>query len=232
MIFIIMEDKVFIYGLVEKNTNNLRYIGKTTDPKRRIRRHINERFIHNTYKDRWIRKLIDCGEEPEIFLIDTVCKTEWQYWEKFYISYYKFIGCLLTNGTEGGDQPPSTKGRKHTEESKMKMSMSKKGKPIPWLNNGSERSGQHRQNLSNSLKGRVSPNKNKKFNDEYKKKLSDSSTTKKKVKQMDLNGNVIKIWDSIANAQKTLQIRHISEVCRNVNNHKTSGGYKWEYFQI
>lgn len=225
-----MEDKVFIYGLVEKNTNKLRYIGKTTDPKRRIRRHINERFMHNTYKDRWIRKLIDCGEEPELILIDTVCKTEWQYWEKFYISYYKFIGCLLTNGTEGGDQPPSTKGRKHTEESKLKMSITKKGKPIPWLNNGSERSGQHRQNLSNSLKGRVSPNKNKKFNDEYKKKLSEASTTKKKVKQLDLNGNLIKIWDSIANAQKTLQIRHISEVCRNVNNNKTSGGYKWEYF--
>jgi hypothetical protein len=111
------------------------------------------------------------------------------------------------------------------------MSITKKGKPIPWLNNVSERSGQHRQNLSNSLKGRVSPNKNKKFNDEYKKKLSVTSTTKKKVKQMDLNVNLIKIWDSIANDQKTLQIRHISEVCRNVNNNKTSGGYKWEYFQ-
>ncbi len=49
------------------------------------------------------------------------------------------------------------------------------------------------------------------------------------VKQMDLQGNTIKIWDSISMAQKTLQIRHISEVCRNLKYHKTSGGYKWEY---
>ena len=220
---------VFIYGLVEKKTNKLRYIGKTTDLKRRFRRHIVERFLHNSYKDRWIRKLIDNGEELEIILIDTVSNLDWQYWERFYISYYKFIGCLLTNGTDGGDEPPSTKGRKHTEESKLKMSKTKKGKPIPWLNSGKERSEKHKKNLSKSLKGRLSPNKHKKFCDELKKKLSDSSTSKKKVKQIDLNGNIIKIWDSISLAQKTLQIRHISEVCRNKNNHKTSGGYKWEY---
>jgi hypothetical protein len=79
------------------------------------------------------------------------------------------------------------------------------------------------------LKGKVSPNKNKKLNDEYKKNYQKPQQLKK-VKQMDLNGNLIKIWDLIANAQKTLQIRHISEVCRNVNNNKTSSGYKWEYF--
>jgi len=224
-----MIEEVFIYGLMDKKTNTLRYIGKTTDLKRRFRRHINERFLHDSHKDRWIRKVFDDGQEPELLLIDVVNKTEWQYWEKFYISYYKFIGCNLTNGTDGGDEPPSTKGRKHTGEAKLKMSKTKKGKPIPWLNNGKARSEKHRNNLSKSLKGRVSPNKNKKFDDELKKKLSDSSTCKKKVKQMDLDGNLIKVWDSISQAQKTLQIGHISEVCRNNKTYKTSGGYKWEY---
>ncbi len=229
MIFIIMKESVFIYGLVDKKTNTLRYIGKTKDIKRRFKRHISERFLHDSYKDRWIRKLIDDNQEPELLIIDVVDKLEWQYWEKFYISYYKFIGSYLTNGTNGGDEPPSTKGRKHTEESKLKMSKTKKGKPIPWLNDGKERSEEHRKNLSKSLKGRISPNKNKKFNDELKKKLSDASTCKKKVKQMDLDGNIIKIWDSISLAEKTLQIRHISEICRKLNHHKTAGGYKWEY---
>jgi group I intron endonuclease len=229
MIFIIMEENVYIYGLVEKRTRYLRYVGKTNDINRRFRRHISERFLRDTYKDRWIRKLMERGDELEVVLIDSVKKTEWQYWEKFYIEYYKFIGCSLTNGTEGGDQPPSTKGRKHTEESKLKMSNTKKGKPIPWLNDGKVRSEEHRKNLSKSLKGRISPNKNKKFDDELKKKLSDASTCKKKVKQMDLEGNIIKIWDSVSLAEKTLQIRHISEVCRKLNHHKTSGGYKWEY---
>jgi group I intron endonuclease len=224
-----MIDIVFIYGLVQKNTNELRYVGKTTDINRRLKRHINERFLHDSYKDRWIRKLIDNNDEIEIIIIDLVEQTEWQYWEKFYINYYKFIGCNLTNGTNGGDQPPSTKGRKHTEESKLKMSNTKKGKPIPWLNNGKERSEKHRENLSKSLKGRQSPNKNKKFDEKRCKKLSEASTSKKKVKQIDLNGNLIKIWNSISEAQKTLQIRHISEVCRNVRNQKTAGGFKWEY---
>ncbi len=224
-----MGDKVFIYGLIEKNNNTLRYIGKTADIKRRIRRHINERFLHDSHKNRWIRKMINDSDELDIVIIDIVNQTEWQYWEKFYISYYKFIGCKLINGTNGGDQPQSTKSRKHTEESKLKMSNTKKGKPIPWLNDGKERTEEHKKNLSKSLKGRTSPNKNKKFDEERRKKLSEASTCKRKVKQMSLDGNIIKIWDSVSLAQKSLQIRHISEVCRKINHNKTSGGYKWEY---
>jgi group I intron endonuclease len=222
-------DNVFIYGLIDPKSNLLKYIGKTTNLKRRYQRHISERFLHDSYKDRWVRKLIENGDKPILILIDTTNKIEWQFWEKFYISYYKYIGCELTNGTNGGDEPPSTKGRKHSEESKLKMSNTKKGKPIPWLNDGKKRSNQHRVNLSKSLKGRVSPNKNKKFSEHLKQKLSDSSTCKKKVKQIDKNGELIKIWDSINIAQKTLQIRHISEVCRKVNNYKTAGGFFWEY---
>ena len=222
--------KTYIYILSEPSTNQIRYVGKTKDPKRRFKRHISERFIHDSYKDRWVRKMVENGELPEITVIDTVEDVEWVFWEKFYISYFKFIGCNLTNGTEGGDEPPSTKGRKHTIESRMKMSNTKKGKPIPWLNNGIERTESHKKNLSISCKGRISPNKGNKYTDEFRKKLSKSSTVKRKVNQLSLDGVLIKTWDSIAEAQKTLQIRHISEVCRNVNQHKTSGGFIWQYF--
>lgn len=220
---------IFIYVLIDPLTNQVRYVGKTTDAKRRLRRHINERFLHDSYKDRWVRKLLENDLIPEIEIIDEVLENEWIYWEQFYISYFKFIGSLLTNGTNGGDQPPSTKGRKHTIESKLKMSNSKKGKPIPWLNNGLKRSEKHRNNLSKSCQGRTSPNKGKVYSEELKKKLSKSSTVKRKVKQISLNGVVLKIWDSIADAQNTLQIRHISEVCRNIKYHKTAGGFRWEY---
>jgi group I intron endonuclease len=219
----------YIYILSEPRNNLVKYVGKTKDPNRRLKRHISERFIHDSYKNRWIRKIVENGELPEITVIDTVEDEKWVYWEKFYISYFKFIGCELTNGTDGGDQPPSTKGRKHTIESRLKMSKTKKGKPIPWLNGGIERTESHKKNLSESCKGRISPNKGKKFTDEHKEKLSKSSTVKRKVNQLSLDVVLIKTWDSITEAQKTLQIRHISEVCRNVKNQKTSGGYKWEY---
>lgn len=224
-------ETVFIYLLIDPISKQVRYVGKTTDTKRRIRRHISERFDRDTYKDRWIRKLLDNDVRPEIEIVDEVPCNDWEYWEKFYISYFKFLGCHLTNGTIGGDQPPSTKGRKHTDESKLKMSNAKKGKPIPWLNNNSERTEQHRKNLSKSLKGRVSINKGKKFSEDLKKKLSNASTVKLKVKQIDLDGNIVKVWNSISEAQKALQIKHISEVCRGVGRHKTSGGYKWEYYE-
>jgi group I intron endonuclease len=224
-------ETVFIYVLIDPKSNQIKYVGKTTDIKRRLRRHISERFLHDSYKDRWIRKIVDSNVLPEIEIIDEVDKSNWGYWEKFYISYFKSIGCLLTNGTIGGDEPPSTKGRKHTIESRLKMSNTKKGKPIPWLNNGIERTEEHRQNLSKSCKGRQSPNKGNVYTKEHRDKLSNSSTVKKKVKQIDLDGNLVKIWDSISLAERTLQIRHISEVCRNVLYHKTTGGFKWEYVE-
>jgi group I intron endonuclease len=222
-------ENIFIYVLIDPSSNQIRYVGKTTDIKRRLRRHINERFIHDSHKDRWVRKLLENNLRPEIEIVDEVSKTDWVFWEKFYISYFKFIGCNLTNGTKGGDEPPSTKGRKHTLESRLKMSNTKRGKPIPWLNNGEKRTKKHIENLSKSCKGRISPNKGKKYSDEFKKKLSDSSTVKRKVKQINLDGEVIKIWDSIKDAQKYLQIKHISEVCKKKKHYKTAGGYVWEY---
>lgn len=136
---------VFIYGLIDPKTNELRYIGKSINPKVRLRKHISERNNHDSYKDRWVRKIYNSGFKPELIIIDEVLKSEWQFWEQHYIAYYKMLGSKLTNGTIGGDQPPSTKGRKHRDESKKKMSESKKGKPIPWLNNGKPRSKTHKK---------------------------------------------------------------------------------------
>jgi len=225
-----MKEKTYIYGLIEPMTNELRYIGKTININRRYRRHINEVDLHDSYKDRWIRKLKKNGLVPEIIIIDYVKTDEWQYWEMFYIEYFKFLGCDLTNGTKGGDEPPSTKGRKHTEESKLKMSKAKKGKPIPHLNNGKERSLSHRKNLSLSLKGRVSPNKGIILSDERKKLLSEGHNKEKRtVVQLTKSGEFIKTWFGINETQKQLKIRHISDCCR--GRCKTAGGFKWMYYE-
>ena len=51
------------------------------------------------------------------------------------------------------------------------------------------------------------------------------------VLQCDLKGNVIKTWDSMSNAGKTLNIPipSISNCCRNKKYCKTAGGYVWKY---
>lgn len=51
----------------------------------------------------------------------------------------------------------------------------------------------------------------------------------KKVVQYDLNGNFIKEWDSIKEAQEKTKSSHISMCCRGHKKYKTSGGYIWKY---
>lgn len=51
----------------------------------------------------------------------------------------------------------------------------------------------------------------------------------KKIIQKDKQGNVIKKWDSIQEAQTALKINNISKCCQNKKHYKTAGGYRWEY---
>lgn len=239
--------KVYIYGLIDNVKNELKYIGKSINPKVRYRKHLQDSNKKISYKDKWIYSLLQSNKKPELIIIDEVDDDDWQYWEKHYISYYKYIGCKLTNISDGGDNPPnhtgrkrtkeeieriskSNLGKKRTEETKHNISLAKKGKPIPHLNNGKERSLLHRKNLSLSLIGRISPNKGKKFSNSHRENLSEGHKLQKKsVIQMDLNDNIIKIWDGINEAQKTLKIRHISDCCTNKKMYKSAGGYKWKY---
>lgn len=237
-------NKIYIYGLVDPETNQLRYIGKSKNPESRYRKHLQDSKKKITYKDKWIYHVLFKQKKPELIILDFTLNDDWEEIEKFYIAYFKFIGAKLTNLTEGGDNPPSAKGRvwtaeqlkrisennkgkKRSEETKKNISLSKKGKPLPHLN-GKERSLSHRKNISLSLKGRTSPNKGKKFDDQYRKKLSDAhSHQKKKVIQINKNGEIIKIWDSIADAKKEYKNNHICECC--LGKVKTAAGFKWKY---
>lgn len=54
-----------------------------------------------------------------------------------------------------------------------------------------------------------------------------NSDKKLKVIQIDLNGNLIKEWDSATTASNILKINRITSCCR--GERKTAGGYKWIY---
>ena len=49
------------------------------------------------------------------------------------------------------------------------------------------------------------------------------------VLQYDLEGNFIKEWASIKEAQEATNSRHISMCCRGHTKYRTSGGYIWRY---
>ncbi|ARK09016.1 NUMOD3 domain-containing DNA-binding protein [Fibrella sp. ES10-3-2-2] len=72
------------------------------------------------------------------------------------------------------------KGIKHTEESKKKMSLARKGKPMPNIK-GKTRSIEQRQNISRACMGRPNANKGRTFPDSVRQKISLSHTRKRLV---------------------------------------------------
>jgi hypothetical protein len=79
-------------------------------------------------------------KRPIISVLDTVEEDNWQYWEKHWIEKLRNEGYKLTNLTEGGQ---GGNGFNHSEESKQKMSESKKGIKL---------SDEHKQKISEKVK--------------------------------------------------------------------------------
>lgn len=133
----------FIYLLIDPITYQIRYVGKSDNPEKRYRSHIKENR-NNTYKENWIKSLSECGMVPIMEIIDKVPSSEWGFWESWWISLLKSWGFNLTNiglGGEGGPLSKETKdkireskigkkyrlGKKFTTETKLKMSLKRKG---------------------------------------------------------------------------------------------------------
>lgn len=135
-----------IYILIDPITNQVRYVGKTNNIKERYKNHKNRCRDVNTHKRNWINKLRKQGLHPIIEVIETISVNEWVYWERFWISYYKYIGCNLTNNTLGGDGLTNAN-----------ITSFKKGQ-IPW-NKGVSCRIDTREKIRNTLIGTVSPKK-------------------------------------------------------------------------
>lgn len=133
-------ETTYIYALVDPRDGNTRYIGKTNNPRLRLKSHFNKSRHKNTYKFNWINSLRELGLKPILEIIDEVPKSEWKYWERFWIYQFKQWGFNLTNSTSGGNgltfgNSTSYKkgnknllGYKHSEETKELISNLQKGR--------------------------------------------------------------------------------------------------------
>lgn len=198
-----MQNKVFIYSLSDKT--GIRYIGKTTNIKRRLYNHLRVAFqphdeTYDTPKYRWIRKYKD---EITLQVVEECTNDNWVEKEIFWIAFYKNIVQLL-NCTIGGDGThgykmtveqrknisKATKGRKWSEEAKARLSAAKKGQNTWWtrgkspVNKGTKLSAEGRARLSAAQKGRTvwnkgisspSPMVGKTHSEETRRKMSDKA---------------------------------------------------------
>ena len=111
-----------IYGLTDPRDDALRYVGKTEKLlKKRLGVHCASK--EKNHRGNWIRSLVKEGLVPEIFCIEEIPDKNWQHEERFWISYFRSIGCDLVNGTDGGDgmSNPSLETRAKLKVSHVKQ---------------------------------------------------------------------------------------------------------------
>lgn len=140
--------EITIYGLCDPRNQQIKYVGKTVQPLNfRLSQHIHHYGVKKrTKKSCWITQLLKENLYPEIFEIERIDEQNWIEAERFWIAYFKSIGCDLKNIAIGGEGNGGNKlteqhkakiaiastGKKHTEEAKRKISEKAIGRKRPW----------------------------------------------------------------------------------------------------
>lgn len=150
-------NSVYIYALIDPESEEIRYIGKSIRPEQRLQNHINEPPT-NCHRSHWIQSLKVRGLRPELIIIEEIRGAwPWQESERYWIKRCLAAGMRLTNNTSGGDGvsdlPPETRekmrktwlGRKHKPESVEKIRRAVRGR---------KHTEKHRQHMSDIMTGR------------------------------------------------------------------------------
>lgn len=147
---------IYIYGLVDPRTDQIRYVGKSIRPLARLQNHCNE--SGKCHRVNWIKLLKREGLRPTLQILEVVRDGCWQTVEREWIAHFRSLGIQLVNNTDGGDGvaglPEETKarmrtvwlGRKHKPESLIKIGTASRGRT---------HSDSYKQMMRQIMKGRV-----------------------------------------------------------------------------
>ncbi len=168
---------ISIYVLIDPRDGEIRYVGKTKSPKKRLAGHLKEK--DGSHRDHWISKLQRMGLVPRMQVMQEVPETFGSEAEIYWIAYFRATGCRLTNSTDGGE---GNSGWTMSDEQKAQVSRVHKGKTISpehraivskatterweqWRTNGRYLSPEARANISAAQRG-------KRMSDESRRKQS------------------------------------------------------------
>lgn len=177
--------ETYIYTLKHPLTNEVRYVGKTINPKRRYYEHLYQ--YPKTHKGCWVRSLLNEGLKPIMDIIETCTKDNWEEREIYWITQYP----NLTNSTSGGDG-----GYIVTDMLREKLRILNTGKNNP--NYGKKASPELLKKLSDS-------HKDKPLTQEHKDKIRDSVMKSAKKTPCSIDGI---LYVSISEASRILLIGH------------------------
>lgn len=242
--------------------NNLIYVGYTNDFNTRKYNHVYEleNNIHGNYylqKDYKIYKkenfyLEILEEYPEELLIAME-----HYWCNILNVHNRAYGYNIAKTNPNGILTKPMLGKKHSEETKLKISNSRKNKCIAANNHffGKKHSEKTKLKMSKSAKGKIVSNETKeKISESLKGKIPKnieilkksrlgknltkeqknhiSDIRKKKVYQFSLNNVFINEFSCAKSASEFLGITYYSEITRCANNNtnkKSAHGFIWKY---
>lgn len=169
------------------------------------------------------------GINPGFVIIDEVPTDEWLFWEKWYIELFKSWGFILENKNHGGGGMV-----KHSEESKLKISNSLKGKI---------HSNETKEKMKNSALGRHhTPSQSEKLSHSLKEYYSNNvgsfkgkrhtfetiSKISKPIYAFDKNGNLLEEYDSLKSAGEKHQT-HSGNIIKSIKRNGTLHGLIWKY---
>lgn len=110
----------FIYRLNDPETGEIRYVGHTSDPARRLKDHGSKYDQCNRRKRMWIQELKAQGKKPVMEFIEHgvgLTDQRWKVRERYWITYFRSIGARLFNVRDGGEGQPCS------EETKRRISI-------------------------------------------------------------------------------------------------------------
>ena len=92
----------YIYILQDPITKDVRYVGKTNNPKLRKRSHLWKCDKNKSHCYKWVNSVLKKGLKPIFTVIDEI-DGNWEWLEMYWIEQFKVWGANLTNITKGGE---------------------------------------------------------------------------------------------------------------------------------
>lgn len=235
-----------IYKITNKINKKI-YIGQSTDIYARWYSHKRElnkgMHVNSHLQNAWNKYGEDNFEFEIIYMLPNIYLSEEYIRELLdtleigYIKEFKALtsehGYNIQLGGKGRKQSEETIQKKRnivrSQEFKDKISNAVSGEKNPFY--GKHHTEETRKKISESLKGQKNPMYGKHHTEETRKKISETRN-KKEIIMMDKDGNIIKIFNSVAEASQYLGTNDTTNICKVCKGkRKTAYGYKWRYFE-
>lgn len=103
---------IYIYALLDPDTDEVRYVGKTKDLNKRMYSHCRIDPKPTTHKARWVNKLIAADKTPKMLVLEECSDETWEEAEIRWIAHYRSVNTNLTNISDGGKSARNAEFRK------------------------------------------------------------------------------------------------------------------------